>query len=432
MGDNAQDKTNPNGNGSGSPEAESSSLETVNHHVDRAAERLGLSDDIHRVVRGSYRETAVQVPLKLANGDVRMYTGFRVQHNGARGPYKGGLRYHEQVNLAEVRAMASLMSWKTAIVDVPFGGAKGGVNCPAKELSRSETQSVTRTFMEKISKVLGPTRDIMAPDLGTDAQVMVWLMDEYGKMHGHTPAIVTGKPISLGGSYGREQGPARGLVYLFREVARELGLMPFETKVAVQGFGKVGSWTARLMQQLGCKVVAVSNRSGAIKSARGIDAEACYRFLAEGGKLVEYPGAEAIEREELIAQECDVLIPAAVAGTINRQNADWVRCRILLEGANSPTTPAADEVLASKGIVVVPDVMANAGGVIVSYFEWVQNLQNLRWEERRINDRLGTIMRRTYRNVRDRATRSGLPLREAAFELGIERVVEAERLRGYI
>lgn len=432
MGDNAQENTNRQVNGSGSPAAESSCLETVNHHVDSAAERLGLSDDIHSVIRGSYRETAVQVPLKLANGDVQMYTGFRVQHSGARGPYKGGLRYHENVDLSEVRAMASLMSWKTAIADLPFGGAKGGVNCPANELSRSETQSVTRTFMNKISKVLGPTRDIMAPDLGTDAQVMAWLMDEYGKMHGHTPAIVTGKPISLGGSYGREQAPARGLVYLFREVAREVGLIPSGARVAIQGFGQVGSWTARLMQQLGCTIVAISNRSGAIKSARGIDAEACHRFLAEGGKLVEYRDADAIDREELIAQECDVLVPAAIAGTINEQSAGRLNCRILLEGANGPTTPAADDVLGSKGVLVIPDVMANAGGVVVSYFEWVQNLQNLRWEEREINDRLGTIMRRAYRNVRDRAARSGLPLRETAFELGIERVVEAERLRGYI
>jgi glutamate dehydrogenase (NAD(P)+) len=381
------------------------------------------------VLRTSYREVQVQVPVRLSDGQIHVYTGYRVQHNGARGPYKGGIRYHPEVDLDEVRALAALMSWKTAIVDVPFGGAKGGIDVPAEQLTRDELQRVTRSFMGKIEKVLGPTRDIPAPDMNTNAQVMAWMMDEYGKLHGHTPAIVTGKPIALEGSLGREAATGRGLVYVYREAAPGLGLAPTETRVVVQGFGNVGSWAARIMRQLGCTIVGVSDAYGAIHSEAGIDPHALHEHVAAGGRLTEFPGVEPISAEELLAIDCEVLIPAALGGMIHQGNADTLNCRLVLEGANSPTTPAADQILADKGITVIPDVMANAGGVVVSYFEWVQNLQHFRWDERDVNERLANAMRRAWREVN---AREDVPLRVAAYQVGIERVVEAARTRGYI
>ena len=374
----------------------------------------------------------MQIPVKLSDGKIHVYSGYRIQHNGARGPYKGGVRFHPEVDIDEVRALASLMSWKTAIAGVPFGGAKGGVNCPADDLERDEVQKIARSFMDKIEKVLGPTRDIPAPDINTDAQVMAWFMDEYGKLHGHTPAICTGKPIELEGSYGREAATGRGCVYMFREAAPHLGLSPADVTFAVQGFGNVGSWAARLMHQLGCRMVAVSDAHGAIRNDAGIDPDALYSFVGEGGKLTEFEGAEPIDADDLVAVECDVFIPAALGGMIHEGNADRMSCKMLIEGANSPTTPTADAILNDKGVYIVPDVMANAGGVVVSYFEWVQNLQHFRWEEREVNDKLSTIMRRAYREVSARAKGEGIPLREASYEVGIERVVQAARTRGYV
>jgi glutamate dehydrogenase (NAD(P)+) len=411
---------------------ELSSYEIVQHYFDRAAERLGLPDDVRAVVGSAYREVQVQLPIKQADGRIHVYSGYRVQHNGARGPYKGGIRYHEEVDLDEVRALAALMSWKTAIVDIPFGGAKGGINCPAGELEEAELQHITRSFIDKIAKVLGPTRDIPAPDVNTNAQVMAWMMDEYGKLHGHTPAIVTGKPISLGGSYGREAATGRGVILCFREAAPHLGITPSDTRVVVQGFGNVGSWAARIVQDLGAKVVGVSDAFGAVHSTAGIDCHALHEHVSHGGRLQEFAGVEEITPDELLALDCDVLIPAALGGLINQSNADSIKAKAIIEGANSPTTPAADDILEDKGVFVVPDVLANAGGVVVSYFEWVQNLQHFRWDEREVNDKLGTVMRRAYREVAARAKDDGVPMRTAAFELGIERVVDAARTRGYI
>jgi glutamate dehydrogenase (NAD(P)+) len=442
----ADTKEDVHGDGSGQPDkspaavevaerpqrAEVSNYEIVNHYFTLAAERLGLRDDIAAVLRSSYREVQVQIPVKLGDGKTHVYSGYRVQHNGARGPYKGGVRYHPEVDLDEVRALAALMTWKTAIVGIPYGGAKGGINCPADELDPSEVQRITRSFMDKIEKVLGPTRDIAAPDVNTNAQVMAWMMDEYGKLHGHTPAIVTGKPIALEGSYGREAATGRGLVYLYREAAPQLGLSPSETRVVVQGYGNVGSWAARIMQQLGCTLVGASDAHGAIRSDAGIDADALERHVEEGGRLPEFPDADEITPDELLEIDCEVFIPAALGGMIHKANADRLNCKIMIEGANSPTTPAADEILSDKGVYVIPDVMANAGGVVVSYFEWVQNLQHFRWEEREVNDKLGTLMRRAYRECVARAKDRDVPLRIAAYELGIDRVVEAAKLRGYI
>jgi len=416
------------------PAAEVSNYDIVNHWFDLAADRMDLRDDLRAVMRSSYREVQVQIPVTLADGRIHVFTGFRVQHNGARGPYKGGIRYHPEVDLGEVRALATLMTWKTAVAGVPFGGAKGGVDVDTSAVNEAELQQITRSFIDKIEKVLGPTRDIPAPDVGTNAQTMAWMMDEYGKLHGHTPAIVTGKPISLEGSYGREAATGRGLVYMFREAAPALGLQPADTRVVVQGFGNVGSWVARIMGEIGCTVVGASDAHGAIHAEDGLDAAALQAHVREGGALAEFQGegVEAISAEELMALECDVFVPAALGGMINAENADTLRARIVLEGANSPTTPKADEILTDKGVHVIPDVMANAGGVVVSYFEWVQNLQHFRWDEREVNEKLGAIMRRTYRDVSARAEDDEVPLRVAAYQTGIERVVDAARTRGYI
>jgi glutamate dehydrogenase (NAD(P)+) len=428
----AKTKAEAGGGSKPGQEAEVSNLDIVRHYFDAAVERLGLPEDLRTVFWSPYREVTVQIPVKLSDGKVHVFSGYRIQHNGARGPYKGGVRFHPEVDIDEVRALASLMTWKTAVAGVPFGGAKGGVNCPAADLEQSELQTIARSFMDKIEKVLGPTRDIPAPDVNTNAQTMAWMMDEYGKLHGHTPAICTGKPIELEGSYGREAATGRGCVFMFREAAPQIGLNPAETTFVVQGFGNVGSWAARIMQQLGCKMVGVSDVNGAIRSDAGIDAEKLAEFLKAGGTITEFEAAEKIPADDLFAIECDVLIPAALGGTIHEGNAGAINCRMLIEGANSPTTPAADAVLDEKGVHVIPDVMANAGGVVCSYFEWVQNLQHFRWTEREVNDKLGTIMRRAYREVSGRAKEEKLSLRHSAYLVGIERVVEAARIRGYV
>ncbi len=411
--------------------AEVSNYEIVEHWFGVAAERLELPEDVAAVLRSSYREVQVQVPVKLGDGKLHVFSGYRVQHNGARGPYKGGIRFHPEVDLDEVRALAELMTWKTAVVNLPYGGAKGGVNVDPSKLEPHELQAVARSFMDKIEKVLGPTRDIPAPDVGTNAQVMAWLMDEYGKLHGHTPACVTGKPIALEGSYGREAATGRGVVQVFQEAAPRIELDPSEARFVMQGFGNVGSWAARLMQEIGATMVGVSDASGAIASDAGIDAEKLAEHVREGGSISDFDGGgEQIGPNDLVALDCDVFIPAALGGMIHRDNADQMRCRMMVEGANSPTTPTADSILNDKGVLIVPDVLANAGGVVVSYFEWVQNLQHLRWEEDQVNERLGEIMRRAFQEVADRAERNGSPMRPAAYELGIERVVEAASTRG--
>jgi glutamate dehydrogenase (NAD(P)+) len=413
--------------------AEVSNWDIVNHWFDHAAERLELREDVQAVLRSSYREVQVQVPVPLSDGRVHVFSGFRVQHNGARGPYKGGIRYHPEVDLDEVRALAMLMTWKTAVVGIPFGGAKGGINCDARKLESDELQAISRSFMDKIEKVLGPTRDIPAPDVGTNAQTMAWLMDEYGKLHGHTPAVVTGKPIALEGSYGRESATGRGLVYVLEEVADNLGIDFEGMTFAIQGFGNVGSWAARILHDKGAKLVAVDTVDGSIRSDAGIDPHRLYEFLHDDHRdISDFPESEAISKEDFLATDCDVFIPAALGGMIHEHNAETLNCRVLLEGANSPTTPMADRILADKGVYIAPDLLCNAGGVIVSYFEWVQNLQHLRWDENEVNKRLEKIIKRGYREVADKAESDGITPRIAAYELGIERVVEASRTRGYI
>jgi glutamate dehydrogenase (NAD(P)+) len=416
-----------------------SSFQGVSHYFDLAADRLGLDDGLRSVLRRPEREIQVQIPIKLGDDRVHVFTGYRVQHNSARGPYKGGLRYHDQVSLDEMRALAALMTWKTAIVDIPFGGAKGGVDCAAEELSEDELELVTRAFVDMTAEVLGPNRDIPAPDVNTNQMVMAWIMDEYGKLHGDNPAVVTGKPVSLGGSIGRESATGRGVVYVCQEAARALDLQPSETRIVIQGFGNVGSWTAQIAAGLGYRVIGVSDVSGAIYREAGIDPNSVLLHIAEGGTLVEYSqvadGVQRISPGELLALECEVLIPAALGNAIHVGNASSVRTRMLVEGANDPTTPEADAILNEMGVLVIPDVLANAGGVTVSYFEWAQNLQRFSWDAREVNDRLASRMRNAYAQVAERTHANNTSMRIAAYELGISRVVEAGRLRrhrGYV
>ena len=429
----ATDKSPPTTETPQDQPAEVSNWEIVNHYFDIAVDRLGLEADVAAVIRSSYREVQVQIPVTLSDGNIHVFSGFRVQHNGARGPYKGGIRFHPEVDLDEVRALAMLMTWKTAVVGIPYGGAKGGVNCDSRQLEPDELQKVARSFMDKIEKVLGPTRDVPAPDVGTNAQTMAWLMDEYGKLHGHTPAIVTGKPIALEGSYGREAATGRGVIYVLEEMAEQIGLDFDGLTFAVQGFGNVGSWAARILHDKGGKLVAVDTVDGSIHSADGIDPHALYGWLFDEQRdISEFPDVEETSKEEFLSTECDVFIPAALGGMIHEHNADLLNCRVLLEGANSPTTPKADEALAEKGIYIAPDVVCNAGGVIVSYFEWVQNLQHFRWDEDEVNGRLEKIIKRGFREVAEKAESDGTTPRIAAYELGISRVVDASRTRGYI
>ena len=414
--------------------AEVSNYDIVSHWFSVAADRLDIAEDLRAVLQSSYREVQVQIPIKLADGKIHVFSGYRVQHNGARGPYKGGIRYHPEVDLDEVRALAQLMTWKTAVAGIPFGGAKGGVNVPAADCTDVEMQEISRSFINKIDKILGPQRDIPAPDIGTNAQVMAWMMDEYGKLHGHAPACVTGKPIALEGSHGREAATGRGVVECFKEAASALDLDPAEATVAIQGYGNVGSHAGRIIHGLGATLVAVSDAHGAIRSERGIDADALAEHVAGGGAVAEFEGdgVEAIDAGEFMRTACDVFIPAALGGMIHESNADDLDCRLIVEGANSPTTPNADAILSDNGVMIVPDVIANAGGVVVSYFEWVQNLQHFQWDEREVNDKLGTIMRRAYRETLARSKEDAVSMRVAAFEVGIARVLEAARTRGYV
>ncbi len=407
-------------------------FEAVRWFFDRAADHVGLSDEMRAVLRTSYREIAVQVPVRMDDGRLMVFNGYRVQHNAARGPYKGGIRYHQDAGLDEVRALAALMTWKTAVVDVPFGGAKGGVQCDPALMSAGEKQRLTRRFTQAISYILGTNRDIPAPDVNTDAQTMTWLMDAYSARYGYTPAIVTGKPVELGGSYGREAATGRGLVSCLAEAARDLDVDLEGATVAVQGFGNVGSWVARLIGELGCRVVAVSDVRDGVYRADGLDVQALADHARESGSVVGAPGAERITNQALLELDVDILVPAALDRVINAANADRVMARLVVEGANHPVTPAGDAILQDRGIVVIPDILANAGGVTVSYFEWAQNIQQFRWEEDRVNDELSKTMARAWAGVHARATADGIPLRLAAFAIAVERVDRAARLRGYV
>lgn len=396
----------------------------------KAADLLALSDRDRQQLLTPFREIKVECSFTRDDGTHATYVGFRVQHDNSRGPMKGGIRYHHQVDIDEVNALASLMTWKTAVVDLPYGGAKGGIAVDPKQLSPAELQRLTRVFTQKIHDLIGVYTDVPAPDMGTNAQTMAWIMDEYSKFHGHSLGVVTGKPIELGGSLGREAATGRGLLYaaecLFESVGKKVGDFTY----AVQGFGNVGSWAARLLREAGGKIVAVGDLTGAIRNPKGIDVPALIDYVAANRKIAGFPGGEAISPDDLMYQDCDVLVPAALGDVLHGDNAGKVKAKYVLEGANHPTDPEADEVFRKNGVTVLPDIYCNAGGVTVSYFEWVQNVQEFRWDEERVNTELRKTMRKAFADLSAVQKKHGCDLRTAAFVLAVDRVARATRLRG--
>jgi glutamate dehydrogenase (NAD(P)+) len=398
---------------------------------DGAAERLHLDDALRQILRSCSRELTVHFPVRLSNGSTTVFRGYRVQHNVVLGPAKGGIRYHPSVDLDEMRAMAMWMTWKCAVAKVPYGGAKGGVAVDPAKLTPQELENLTRRYATEIALLIGPHSDIPAPDMGTDAHVMAWIMDTYSMHRGYSvTGVVTGKPLSIGGTLGRQEATGRGIVFIAQEAARR-GLTPFEgATVAVQGFGKVGGVAARLLAAEGCRVVAVSDISGGLHNEAGLDIEALQRCSQQGVTLADARGGDQIGNEELLALPVDILVPAAMESQVTGANAPQVRAKIVLEGANGPLTPEADAVLAERGIVVIPDILANAGGLIVSYFEWVQDIQCFFWEEDEINERLRRVMVRAFADVQNVADERRATLREAATMLAVQRVAEATLVRG--
>ena len=408
------------------------SLDEVNIFFDRAADQLALDDGLRKLLKAPWRELSVTLPVRMDDGELLIFQGYRVQHNGARGPYKGGVRYHLEADMEEVRALASLMTWKTALANIPFGGAKGGVQCDPGSMSLTELNRVTRRYVQNIDHVLGPNRDILAPDLGTNAQTMAWMMDTYGQIHGHTPACVTGKPVELGGSAGRDSATGRGAVFITTEAVGDIGMVMTGSRMVVQGFGNVGSWFAQLASEQGCVIIAVSDVNGGIFNNSGLDVQALSKHVDESGFVEGFPGGEDLTNDEVLELECDVLVPAAIDRVINSGNAGKVNARLVVEAANHPLTPEADEILTGRGILVLPDILVNAGGVVVSYFEWTQNLYQYQWSEERVNRELGQIMSAAYASVREQANRQQVSMREAALMVGIQRVARVVEMRGFV
>ena len=398
---------------------------------DLAAEKLGLDPGLRQVLREPRRELTVHFPVKMDDGTVRVFTGYRVQHNLGRGPAKGGIRYHQDVSLDEVKALAMWMTWKCAVVGIPYGGGKGGVIVDPKKLSRRELEGLTRRFATEISIIIGPERDIPAPDVNTNAQTMAWIMDTYSMHVGYTvPAVVTGKPISLGGSEGRNEATARGAVYCVAEAAKHLKLDLHGATVVVQGFGNAGSIAAQLMVQEGSTVIAVSDSQGGIHNPKGLDVDRVIAWKQEHGTVVGFPGAESVSNEQILEIPCDVLIPAALENQITGKNAERIHARIVAEAANGPTTPEADATLYERGIFLIPDILCNAGGVTVSYFEWVQDLNRDHWSEAQVNAKLKEIMTKAFGETLALSLKHEVNMRTGAYLLAVDRVASATALRG--
>ena len=410
---------------------ERSALSIAQRQFDATADALGLDDSLRAVLREVKRELTVHFPVEMDDGSFRVFTGFRVQHNIARGPAKGGLRFHPSMTLDDARALAMYMTWKTAVADVPFGGAKGGVICDPHALTINELERLTRRFTTEISLIVGPDRDIPAPDLGTGPQVMAWIMDTLSMHAGFSvPASVTGKPQSIGGSEGRFTGPGRGLTMVTVLAMRDAGMDPSDARVAIQGFGKVGGVSAELLSAEGMKVVAVSDSTCALYRPEGLDLTALRHLKEEGGHFTDYGGAEQLGRDELLTLDVEVLVPAALEAQITERNAERVRARVIAEGANAPLTTDADAELSARGVLILPDILANAGGVVVSYFEWVQDIQAYFWGSGEVNSRLREVMTRSYQQVRGEAQSHSISLRDAAFRIAVTKVAEATRVRG--
>ena len=408
--------------------------ENMLHVLDTAAAMLGLKRAEYETLRFPEREMIVSIPIKMDNGEIRVFQGYRVQHNSARGPYKGGIRFHQKSDLDEVKALAAWMSFKCAVVNIPYGGAKGGIQVDPRELSREELIRLTRRYTTRILPIIGPDMDIPAPDVNTNGEVMGWIMDTYSMFKGHAvPGVVTGKPIEIGGSIGRVEATGRGVTIITEQSLLDLGMDPMTQRYALQGMGNVGGTAARILYGEGKKIVAVGDYSGGIYKEGGLDIEEISCFLSNPGNcLLDYKGEGAVHmtNEELLRCECDVLIPAALENQICIENADQIRARVIVEGANGPTSAEADKILEKKGIVVVPDILANAGGVVVSYFEWVQNIQSMAWDLEEVNQMLTKILLKSYKEVREMAKKKNTSLRMGAYMVAINRIVTAGKMRG--
>ena len=407
-----------------------SNFEACMQQFDVAADLLDLDNDIRRTLRKPDREITVEIVLRRDNGVLESLTGYRVQHNNVRGPFKGGIRFHPEVDLDEVRALSALMTWKTALVDVPYGGAKGGITFDPSEYSQGELERISRRFFRVIDPDIGPQHDIPAPDMNTNAQVMAWFMDEYEQRHGYSPAVVTGKPIELGGSLGREAATGRGVAVITHETATHFDVDLKDATVVIQGFGNVGSHAASVLHEMGAKIIAVSDAFGGIHSPNGFNVPDLLSYAKSQGSVEGYKDGKRIDNATLLTLPCDFLIPAALGGVINECNVDDLQCRFVIEGANAPTTPGAAEKLWDKKIRVVPDILANAGGVTVSYFEWVQNLQQLHWTEEQVNEMLDNKLVTAFQRVVSLHEERHVSLRMAAYMVGIESVAKSFTLRG--
>ena len=412
-------------------ECESEQFLRCQQQLDEIAREMGLSPQLHERLRYPKRSMVVSIPVRMDDGLVKLFTGYRVHHDVTLGPAKGGIRFHPEVNLGEVSSLAMLMTWKCALMGLPYGGAKGGIKCEPWNFSPSEKEKVTRRYTSEIINLIGPDKDIPAPDMYTDAQTMAWIMDTYSTNVGYTvPSVVTGKPVSIGGSLGRNEATGRGVAYCARRAVAFTGMTTENPTVIVQGFGNVGSVAAQLLHERGYKIIAVSDVHGGIHNKKGIDIPRLLTYMSEGGKLVDFGDCEKVSNSELLTLECDVLIPAALGNQIRSDNVEKLNCKIIVEGANGPTTPEADVYLHEKGVCVVPDILANAGGVTVSYFEWVQGLIQLFWSEDEVNARLETIMGGACDRVLSLTSESGLRPRMAALRIGVSTIAEAKKLRG--
>jgi len=412
-------------------ECETEHFLMAQRQLDEIAFEMGLDRELHERLRYPKRALIVTIPVRMDDGSVRSFTGYRVHHDTTLGPAKGGLRYHPEVNLGEASCLAMLMTWKCALMGLPYGGAKGGIKCEPWNLSSGELERLTRRFTSEIINLLGPDKDIPAPDMYTNEQTMAWIMDTYSINVGHTvPSVVTGKPVSIGGSLGRTEATGRGVAYCARRAVEHHGLKASAPTVVVQGFGNVGSITAKLLHEAGFKIVAVSDVFGGIYNKDGLDIPRLLAYVSEMHRVEGFAGSKSVSNAELLETECDVLIPAALGGQITEDNAGNLRCKIIVEGANGPTTPEADKMLHDRGVLVIPDILANAGGVTVSYFEWVQGMMHLFWSEDEVNRRLEEIMGRACDQVFEMSAKSGLRPRMAALRLSVSKLAEAKRLRG--
>lgn len=406
-------------------------LAATNRNFRLASRILGLDSKLEKSLLIPFREIKVECTIPKDDGSLVSFIGFRIQHDNSRGPMKGGIRYHPEVEPDEVNALAQLMTWKTAVANIPYGGAKGGIGCDPNELTISELERLTRVFTQKIHDLIGVHCDVPAPDMGTNPQTMAWILDEYSKFHGYSPAVVTGKPTDLGGSLGRDAATGRGVLFATEALLNEYGKTIAGQRVVIQGFGNVGSWAAKLIHESGGIVVAVSDMSGAIKDSNGLDIPRLLDHVKEHKGVFGFDGADVIDPDSILVEDCDILIPAALGGVINRDNANHIKAKFIIEAANHPTDPEADEILSKKGVVILPDIFANSGGVTVSYFEWVQNIQGFQWNEDKVNGVLKRYITDGFKEVKGMCKTHNCDLRMGAFTLGLNRVAKATLIRGW-